>query len=92
LVAFARDAAFQTNMTETEWFGIFFENLGLTQYRRLQRRDIPAVEDILNTFLWRTYDPTGVGGLFPLREPKHDQRKEELWYQLSAYLEENRLG
>lgn len=92
LVALARNAAFQTDISDRDWMGIFLANLGLEQYRRLQRADIPAVEDILNTFIWRQYDPSGHGGLFPMRQPIHDQRKEEIWYQLSAYIEDQGLG
>jgi len=41
---------------------------------------------VVNT---RDYEGDGYGGLFPLREPKKDQRKVEIWYQMMAYLMEN---
>ena len=47
-------------------------------------RDIVA--DAMAAIIWRTYDSNGYGGLFPLRNPREDQRKVELWYQLNAYL------
>lgn len=34
-------------------------------------------------------DGSGRGGLFPLKNPKEDQREIEIWYQIAAYLEEN---
>jgi hypothetical protein len=37
----------------------------------------------------RLYTTSGYGGLFPLEEPKEDQRKVEIWYQMMAYLGEN---
>lgn len=37
----------------------------------------------------REYKADGNGGLFPLRNPKEDQREVEIWYQLMAYLNEN---
>jgi hypothetical protein len=86
LVAFARNAAFQTNISDQEWMATFLENLNLVRFRYLRRTDVPVVEEIINTFLWRTYDPSGVGGLFPMRSTMHDQRTVELWYQLSEYL------
>lgn len=42
--------------------------------------------------LQRTYKRNGEGGLFPLRFDKKDQRKEEIWYQMSKYLVENYYG
>lgn len=37
----------------------------------------------------REYDFNGEGGLFPLQNPKMDQRTVELWYQLNTYVIEN---
>jgi hypothetical protein len=36
--------------------------------------------------IWRTYDRRGHGGLFPLQRSNRDQRRVEIWYQLSEYL------
>lgn len=47
------------------------------------------IDDILETFIWRQYEPDGTGGLFPLAHPREDQRKVELWYQMNAYLDEH---
>jgi hypothetical protein len=46
------------------------------------------VEEILYALIWRTYDPDGVGGFFPLAWPKEDQTKIEIWYQMNAYAKE----
>jgi hypothetical protein len=46
------------------------------------------VEDILDTCIWRTYQPDGQGGFFPLAWPEEDQTKVELWYQIAAYIDE----
>lgn len=37
----------------------------------------------------RTYHPDGSGGLFPLKDPKINQRKEEMWTCCIAYVNEN---
>ena len=37
----------------------------------------------------RRYKRSGEGGLFPLKNAAKDQRKVEIWYQLSSYLLEN---
>ena len=47
------------------------------------------ISDILDMFMDRTYTFNGEGGLFPLKNTDVDQREVELWYQMSAYLDEN---
>ena len=47
------------------------------------------VDDVLDTIIYRRYDSSGKGGLFPLRHPNGDQRKTELWYQMNQYMIEN---
>lgn len=88
LISFAQRASFQTDEPVRDWFMEFLTNLGLNEFRRVSRSDILIIEGILNTFIWRTYEPSGRGGLFPLREPKNDQRKIEIWYQFCEYLED----
>ena len=41
---------------------------------------------VVDKWLERRYSRSGKGGLFPVPETKKDQRKVELWYQLSEYL------
>ncbi len=41
-----------------------------------------AVDDWMN----RRYEPSGLGGVFPLKKPMLDQREEELWRQMNSYL------
>lgn len=89
LVALSRRAAFETDGSPVEWFGIFLGNLGLTPMRDdiFDNINPVIVAEILQTFIYRTYNPDGSsGGLFPLDHPYEDQRKVELWYQLAAYL------
>lgn len=68
--------------------GIIFkemlDNLGLN--KNLNPKEI---DDILNRFIYRKYSPDGVGGIFPLKHPKNDQREIEIWSQMQAYLMEN---
>ena len=88
-IAFAARANFQTDIPARNWFWIFMQNLGLEDYRRLLYSDVPTIERILRNLIWRTYEPNGQGGMFPLRWPKEDQRAVEIWYQFCAYVEEN---
>lgn len=90
-VAFATRADFQTDLSAKDWFWIFMTNLNLDEYRQVSREDVHVINDILETFIWRTYDYSGHGGIFPMRWPKHDQRKIELWYQFFEYLDDQGL-
>ena len=74
------------------WFWEMIDNLGLMgfddeSYYELDGED--AVDDILEVLLRREYRSSGLGGLFPLRRASEDQRDVEIWYQMSAYLNEN---
>lgn len=91
LVALADRVSFQTGQSLQEWFWIFMANLGLDEYRQVSDSDVPIIEDILFNFVWRQYDSSGHGGIFPLRWPRCDQRKVELWYQFFDYLEDQGL-
>lgn len=88
LIAFADRACFQTDIPLNDWFWEFMTNLDLGEYRQVSRPDEIRIRDILHTFVWRMYDPSGYGGLFPMRWPKQDQRKVEIWYQFCEYLDD----
>lgn len=90
LIAFANRAAFQTDDTVQHWFWIFMDNLHLDSFRQVDNAE--AVQEILDKFIWRTYDSKGFnGGLFPLNGTKNDQREVEIWYQFCEYVQEQGL-
>jgi hypothetical protein len=91
LIAFADRAYFQTDISARDWFWEFMTNLDLGEFRHVSREDAPVVENILHSFVWRTYDQSGSGGIFPMRWPKNDQTKIEIWYQFCEYLEDRGL-
>lgn len=83
------------------YFWEMLDNLGLTKYTdgsiigtesgygySLEKDDLERddIDYILERWMNRKYDSDGYGGLFPLRNPKEDQRDVELWYQASAYI------
>lgn len=80
---FCQLADFETDIEARHWFARIVENLRLTS--DLSRDHI---RDILQCFIWREYEPNGRGGLFPLKNPKKDQRNVEIWYQFNAYLDD----
>lgn len=86
LIAFAKRAQFQTDIPAKDLFWTFLANLHLDDYRFQADIDYADIEDILHTFIWRTYDPRGFGGLFPLPETEKDQREVEIWYQFSEWV------
>lgn len=75
-----------------KWFWELLRNVGLDDFSDDSFIDLggySAVYSILDRILERSYNSDGTGGLFPLKFPDKDQRKVEIWYQLSAYLIEN---
>lgn len=71
-----------------DWFWKLMDNVDLRKYTDSHYgvRDIPAINRVLNSVMERKYNRNGVGGLFPLQEAHADQRRIELWYQMSSYL------
>lgn len=86
LVALSRRLSFEAGDEPRAWFWHLLENLELDDLN--DRVDIieDQVEEVLDRVIWRTYHYNGGGGLFPLRYPEEDQRKVEIWYQLSSYI------
>ena len=70
-----------------KWFWVLLENLGLDTYTD---KDFYAgeVHDILMKFMQRDIDFNGNGGLFPMIHADENQADVEIWYQMSAYLDE----
>lgn len=88
LIILARALAFEMDDPVDIWFWHLIEMLDLEQFndRAYDKSAQEAIEKTIDRVIWRTYEPNGVGGLFPLRNSTRDQRKIELWYQLNAYL------
>lgn len=73
-------------------FWEMLENLGLEDFDDMNYSRLNEdceVDEILLNLLERTYDRSGRGGLFPLKKAREDQRRVEIWYQMSTYLLEN---
>ena len=74
------------------WFWMLIENLDLVKFDDISLDEDGNFDEIdirLCNFMERTYTRNGYGGLFPLNKSKENQRNIEIWYQMSAYLEEN---
>lgn len=96
MVGLARRLEFQADDGKTHyWFWILMENIGLSGYsdeRRFTRRLLDRIDDILDGLIYRNYEPSGLGGFFPLRDPRRDQRDRELWHQMCDYILERGLA
>lgn len=68
-----------------QWFWGMVTSLGLgsmTDYRFRER----YVEETVERFLDRDYEPDGHGGLFVIEDCDTDLRTVEIWYQMCWYL------
>lgn len=88
LIGLSRRLSFEAERESRDWFWILLTNINLSRYN--DRKGVPheVVDSILDRVIWRTYTRNGRGGLFPLRRAYEDQRRIELIYQMSAYLQE----
>ena len=73
------------SIDRSEAFLIMFKNL----FSGIDENDVEKLLERVKKFLNREYDKDGTFGLFPLKNPKKDQRKVEIWYQMMAYIIEN---
>ena len=70
---------------------IFWEmvcNLGLDQFDD-RRFDAGAIYEVVSRWLNRDFSYNGEGSIFPIKQPKRDQREAEIWVQMNDYLFEN---
>jgi hypothetical protein len=93
LVGLAGRANRMMDLPEPDWFSIFLFNLSLDLYNDEYCLNRPTwrIGSKINVFNDRRYRADGGGGLFPLRRPVRDQRRVELWYQMGAYMTENKM-
>jgi hypothetical protein len=89
VVALSYRCAFDTNHEPRSWFWKLLEHLDLEKYNDNVLYPYEEIDAILDRVIWRTYDRDGKGGLFPLNNPRRDQRNVEIWYQMNAYFIEH---
>jgi hypothetical protein len=91
LIALSRRAAFKGEGKPKYWFWLMLENVDLARfndkkYRENEEGYSERIDATLDHIIWRTYAPSGMGNIFPLREPRENQRDVEVAYQLNAYI------
>ena len=89
VIGLSRRLAFNAGGDDEIWAWQLLTNIGLDKKKgKNSRHSKMDIDEILDRVIWRTYQPNGVGGFFPLRETELDQTSVELWYQMNAYIEE----
>ena len=89
LVGLSRRLAFDANGSASGWAWQLIENLELHKFPDpVGERKASRINEIMDTVIWRTYQPDGQGGFFPLAWPEYDQTKVELAYQWAYYINE----
>lgn len=68
-----------------QWFWGMIVNLGLGSMSD-DNFDKRRVDDVVECFLNREYEPDGKGGLFTIRDCDCDLRDVEIWYQMCWYI------
>ena len=86
LIGLSRRLSFEADGSSRGWFWHLIKTLGLMACTDANPCRAEYVSLVVDTVIWRTYEPNGQGGLFPLKHTDHDQRMVEIWYQLSEYL------
>lgn len=86
LIGLSRRTAFTCGGQAPWWAWQLIGNLGLFKFSDpLNARKKERLHDKLEALIWRTYAYDGKGGFFPLNDPKEDQTKVEIWYQMNEY-------
>jgi hypothetical protein len=92
LIALSQRVAFTGGGTPGRWAWTLLRNLQLhLKSDPLRDEDVQEIYDILEALIWRTYQPDGRGGFFPLKYPEEDQTKVEIWFQMNKYVIERDL-
>lgn len=87
VVSLSRRIAFQEDEPANQWAWRLIKNLRLhKKHDPTTHEDRVKIIDTLDALVWRTYRKDGRGGFFPLKHPKEDQTKIEIWYQMNQYL------
>ena len=98
MIALAERMAFEMSTDDIDdqvkakkYFWEMLWNLGIANCTDDKYVDLAGyyyVPEILNRFVNREIEFDGSGGIFPLKRPATDQRTQEIWNQMQAYLSE----
>jgi hypothetical protein len=86
MVGLSRRLEFLADGTPHYWFWVLMSNIGLAGYNDRKRLPRRHIDDVLDEIIYRNYEPSGLGGFFPLQYPREDQRDIDLWTQMNEYV------
>lgn len=77
--------------TPDRCFVIFLDNLGIFENDMAFDKRRKRIESAVNKWLNRSFTFNGYGSIFPLKQNEfdEDQRSQEIWHQMMAYIKEN---
>lgn len=75
------------------WFWSMLENTGLDlescRDGYFDEKNMIEIAEMCSRIVNRSYEKTGIGSLFPLKNYTKDLRRVELWYQMQFWIGEN---
>lgn len=71
-----------------QWFWSMILSLGLNEMNDNLFNET-VVDDVINRFMAKVYEPSGKGGLFTINNPTIDMRALDIWYQMQVWISEN---
>ena len=74
----------------SDYFWVFLRNLDVEQFENVRFNEINVREKV-EKWVRREYEKDGFGSIFPMKKPRNDMRKIEIWNQLGDYVMENYL-
>lgn len=91
IVALADRMAYELSFSRSRCFWEIVGNLGLEEYDDANFEELNGgyfTARVMDELINRTYEPNGIGGMFPLAFAEEDQRYVEIWYQMQDYIQE----
>jgi hypothetical protein len=85
-IGLAHRCSFETDEPFEPWFWQILKNIEIDGFNDARPFDKELVDAKLDAVIWRTFDKSGNGSIFPLHDTNQNQRKIELWYLLSQYI------
>lgn len=86
LIALSTRLSFNMDVSQEHAFWHMVRSLGFDEsYSDDYVFNEEDVDRVLQRVIWRSYESDGTGGIFPLHNPRHDQREVELIYQMYSY-------
>ena len=74
----------------SDYFWEFLRNLDVEKYTNERFNELNVREKV-EKWVRREYEKDGFGSIFPMKKPRNDMRKIEIWDQLGDYIMENYL-